>query len=109
MKNETIPRGMLSCLIISLVIFSGCSVIRGLGSSGESVNYALSSNGATASASNFTPGHDPYTAINGITSSDGWDGGEGWECRFNRERLERGRRSIIWKSGSKHISRKPSM
>ena len=90
---KTPSRGMIFYLIIILVAFSGCSVIGGLGPSGEPVNYALSSNGAAALASNFTPGHDPYTAINGVTSSDGWDDGEGWECRFSRERLERGRRS----------------
>lgn len=80
------------CLIIGFIIFSGCAVIQKMGSAegGGSLNYALASNGANVFASNFTSGHDPYTTINGITSSDGWDDGEGWECKFERRRLRDG-------------------
>ena len=80
------------CVIISLAAFSGCAVIQKLGrlgTAGEPVNYALESNGAVAFASDYTSGHEPLTTINGVTSSEGWDDGEGWECRFNRERLRR--------------------
>lgn len=80
-------------IIINMIVFSGCAAVQGLGGSGsatESANYALASNGATVSASNYTPEHDPYTAINGITSSLEWDNGEGWECRFDRNHPRRG-------------------
>ena len=89
MKIEMPSSVAVFFVILILVTFSGCAAIGGLGSSGESVNYALSSNGATAFASNYTPGHDPSSAINGVTASEGWDDGEGWECRFDRERPER--------------------
>ncbi len=85
-------KGMIFCLAVILVTLSGCAVVQKLGrlgSTGEPVNYALDSNGAVVFASNFTPGHDPYTTINGVTSSEGWDDGEGWECRFTRRRRER--------------------
>lgn len=84
---KMISRGILFYVVIALVTFSGCAAI--LSSPGESVNYALASNGAVAFASNFTRGHDPSTAINGITSSEGWDDGEGWECSFNRRLPDR--------------------
>lgn len=83
-------KGMVFCLAVILVTLPGCAVIGKLGATGEPVNYALASNGAAVFASNFTPGHDPYTTINGITSSEGWDDGEGWESRFSRRRRERG-------------------
>ncbi len=83
----------LFLLIMGLVAFSGCAVIQrlgGLGSTGQSVNYALADNGAAALASGYTPDHDPATAINGIKSSEGWDDGEGWENRFERRRPQGG-------------------
>lgn len=91
-KMETIPKEVMLCFIaIGLIVFSGCAVIQSLGGAGaESVNYALASNGATVAASNYTSGHEPSTAINGITSSEGWDDGEGWECSFTRNRPREG-------------------
>ena len=85
-------RIMSFCVIISLTAFSGCAVVQklgGLGTVGEPMNYALESNGAVAFASDYTSGHEPLTAINGVTSSEGWDDSEGWECRFDRKRLRR--------------------
>ena len=82
-------RGMSLCLIISLITFSGCAKLGGLGFAGAPVDYALASDGATAFASDYTPNHEPSAAINGVTSSEGWDDGEGWECRFTRQRPER--------------------
>jgi peroxiredoxin len=87
MKTYIISKQTLAFLFIGALIFSGCAIIQKLGESGSDdnmVDYALSSNGATVSASNYTPGHSPLTAINGIISSEGWDDGEGWECRFER-------------------------
>ena len=73
-------------LMISLFIFSGCAMMGGLG--GEQANYALAKNGATVTASNISVGRDVNTVINGVTSSDEWDKGEGWECIFTRRRPE---------------------
>jgi peroxiredoxin len=75
-------------LLVFLLMLSGCAVFQKIGSLGarEQVNYALAKNGATVTASNITPGRDLNTVINGITSSDEWDNGEGWECRFGRQR-----------------------
>lgn len=79
---------LFSLLSINLISLYGCSIFGNLG--GEQINFALAKNGATVNASNYTPGRDPYTVINGITSSENWDNGEGWECRFTRRRPEGG-------------------
>ncbi len=92
-KIEAILRITSFCLIISVAVFSGCAAIQHLGESGsaaESANYALASNGSTVSASDYTSGHDPYTAVNGVTSSLEWDNGEGWECNFDRRHPRKG-------------------
>lgn len=76
-------------LYLAISLIAGCAMMRRLGEVGqdtELANYALASNGATVSASNYTPGHNPFTAVNGITSSEDWDDGEGWECSFDRKR-----------------------
>jgi len=89
---KTISKIIAFCFIV-IFAFSGCSAIKHLGGAGagaESINYALESNGAKVSASNYTSGHEPATAINGITSSEGWNEGEGWECRFTRNRPREG-------------------
>ena len=85
MKIEVVSKKIILLLTINLLILSGCAVMQKLGGSGSPTDYALGINGATVVASNFTSGHSPFTAINGITSSDGWDDGEGWECRFDRK------------------------
>lgn len=74
-------------LIFCIFVFVGCSVFQNFGS-GQGINYALAKNGATVTASNYTQGRDLYTVINGVTSSDSWDNGEGWECSFQRLRPE---------------------
>jgi len=45
----------------------------------ELVNYALSSNGATAESPDNNPDHPPSEVIDGDTSSLDWDNGGGWE------------------------------
>ncbi len=73
--------------IIITILVSGCAFLQNFtGSPGDSENYALASNGAFVTASNSSPDRDLTTVINGITSSEGWDDGEGWECRFTRRR-----------------------
>ena len=47
------------------------------------VDYALASNGAKIKCSKASRGHQPGTVINGITDSEAWDKGEGWECQFS--------------------------
>jgi len=86
---------IIACFFIIIFVFfiSGCAIIPGFGrfsSDDELANYALETNGGLVSASNYTPGHNPFTVINGITSSDGWDDGEGWECKFDRQRPRTG-------------------
>lgn len=41
-------------------------------------NYALSTRGATITASSELPGHPASTVINGVTDPNLWAGGEGW-------------------------------
>jgi len=48
------------------------------------VNYALSENGAVIEVSSDNAEHPASTLTNGITSSDGWDSGEGWALQYTR-------------------------
>ena len=48
------------------------------------INYALSENGAVIEVSYDNPEHPASTLINGNTSSDEWDSGEGWEFQYTR-------------------------
>ncbi|MEK7396699.1 MAG: hypothetical protein AAB116_07160, partial [Candidatus Poribacteria bacterium] len=45
------------------------------------LNLALVSNGAKVTVSEENPDHPASTLINGITSSENWDSGEGWEVK----------------------------
>jgi len=45
----------------------------------EYINFALSSNGATAESPDNNPDHPPSEVIDGNTSSLDWDNGGGWE------------------------------
>ncbi|MBM3238700.1 hypothetical protein FJZ31_20600 [Candidatus Poribacteria bacterium] len=47
------------------------------------VNYALPENGTVILASEDNQNHPVSTLSNGITSSENWDNGEGWETRFD--------------------------
>lgn len=49
----------------------------------QMVDYALASNGATIKCSKSSHDHPPETVINGVTDSEAWDSGEGWECQFS--------------------------
>ena len=81
-------------LVILAACFSGCvggfTQFAQTDTSNPLINYALAENGARVVASSATSGHEPETAINGITSSDNWAKGEGWEAEFEREHLNRG-------------------
>ena len=87
----------LFCVLI-LVFLTGCikdkSVIEfvkrgGLESKGL-VNLALASNGAQITVSEDNSEHPASTLSNGITSSENWNQGEGWESEYEG-RFSRGR------------------
>jgi hypothetical protein len=48
------------------------------------VNYALGENGAIIEVNHNNAEHPASTLINGITSSDEWYSGEGWEVQYSR-------------------------
>jgi len=53
------------------------------------VNYALAENGATVEVCSDNPEHPASTLINGITLSDNWGAGEGWEHAFSKVHVKR--------------------
>jgi len=78
---------------LSLLFFIGCAGSKSLVEFvGEGylenkglANLALASNGARVTVSEDNPDHPASTLINGITSSENWDQGEGWELKYNSE------------------------
>jgi len=75
---------------LALVFLTGCignkSVVEfikegGL-ETGGLVNLALASNGTRITVSQDNPDHPASTLNNGITSSENWNQGEGWETSF---------------------------
>jgi len=52
------------------------------------VNYALSSNGATAESPDSNPDHPPSEVIDGDISSLDWDNGGGWEGNLSHLRSD---------------------
>jgi len=77
------------CLIYTLVFLTGCAENKtlldyatqdNLGNKGL-INLALASNGAKVTVSQDNPDHPASTLINGVTSSENWDKGEGWELK----------------------------
>ena len=76
--------------VLCLAFILGCSGERslvqfvkegGLETKGL-VNLALASNGAIVSVSEDNSDHPASTLTNGITTSDGWNRGEGWESTY---------------------------
>ncbi len=86
---------MLVCfLAVILVSVLGCASFGGGKISG--VNWALAKNGGKATAFSEESDHPASTLINGVTSSEGWNQGEGWQASFSagsRGRSRRNRRS----------------
>jgi len=77
-------------IIMYLIFLAGCAKSSslvdfvkegGLETSGL-VNLALAANGARVTVSNDNPDHPAATLINGITSSENWSQGEGWETSY---------------------------
>jgi hypothetical protein len=77
-------------VIMYLIFLTGCAKTSslvdfvkegGLETSGL-VNLALAANGARVTVSNDNQDHPAATLINGITSSENWGQGEGWEASY---------------------------
>ncbi|HGE69817.1 TPA: hypothetical protein ENX78_03205 [Candidatus Poribacteria bacterium] len=69
---------IILALTVSLTFFIGCATMGGGQISG--VNWALAKNGGRVTAFSEEPEHPASTLINGITSADNWDQGEGWQA-----------------------------
>ena len=85
--------GVLVTIVFVLLIsigWIGClsQIIQEGAGSQKLLDYATAENGATVIASMSIPGHEAETTINGITSSEDWDKGEGWEVQFERQLLK---------------------
>lgn len=66
---------------------NGATVFASMGTPGHRVQTMIDSthDGVEYTiTSTSTPGHDAASTINGITSSENWDKGEGWEVQFER-------------------------
>lgn len=74
-------------LVILLTFISGCATMGGGQISG--VNWALARNGGRVTAFSEEPDHPASTLINGITSADNWDQGEGWQATISASGVTR--------------------
>lgn len=97
--------GILGVLLVICASYFGClAEVMQQGTSGKRlVDYALAENGATVTASRSTSGHRPETVINGITSSDNWNKGEGWEAEFERQHLKDNWRNWQWETARAEV------
>jgi hypothetical protein len=69
----------LVCIILITASFMvGCASVGGGQVSG--VNWASAKNGGRVSVFTEDSEHPSSTIINGVTSSEGWDQGEGWQA-----------------------------
>jgi len=73
---------LISFSIAVFLLASGCASISGGRVSG--VNWALAQNGGIVTAFSEEPEHPASTLNNGITSSEGWDNGEGWMAPISK-------------------------
>ena len=64
--------------VVILVSLMGCASMGGGQISG--INWALAKNGGRVSVFTDDPDHPGATLINGVTSSEGWNEGEGWQA-----------------------------
>jgi hypothetical protein len=71
----------LVCIILITASFMvGCASVGGGQISG--VNWASAKNGGRVSAFSEESEHPASTLINGVTSAEGWDQGEGWQAQI---------------------------
>ncbi len=82
---------IVTAILLCTIIISACgsrnSIVRfvkegGLETKGL-VNLALTSNGATVLVSQENPDRPASNLIDGITSSENWDQGGGWEVKYD--------------------------
>jgi hypothetical protein len=73
---------LITFAIAILVLATGCASVSGGRVSG--VNWALAKNGGVITAFSEEPEHPASTLNNGITSSEGWDNGEGWQAAVSK-------------------------
>ena len=64
--------------VVILVSLTGCASMGGGQISG--INWALAKNGGRVGVFSDDPYHPGATLINGVTSSEGWYDGEGWQA-----------------------------
>jgi len=87
MKRHIFTLGIIALILAPL----GCvpTNFSSLSSGTEGlVNYASVENGATVEVCGDNHEHPASTLINGITSSDNWSSGEGWEYAFSKTRAK---------------------
>ena len=69
------------CLsIAAMTTVLGCASMGGGQISG--INWALAKNGGKISVFSEDDGHPASTLIDGVTSSEGWNDGEGWQANL---------------------------
>lgn len=73
---------LLSFSTVILISFLGCTSFGG-GGQISGVNWALADNGGRVSAFSEEQEHPASTLNNGVTSSEGWDQGEGWQASIS--------------------------
>jgi len=76
MKTTDFILACFSTLVLSSML--GCASLGGGQVSGA--NWALDENGGKVTAFSEVPGHPVSTLNNGVTSSENWDQGEGWQA-----------------------------
>jgi len=83
---------IMACfLTLALSSILGCASLGGSQAAG--INWALRESGGKITVFSEAPGHPASTLNNGITSSENWDQGEGWQAsmsadsRAGRQRL----------------------
>jgi hypothetical protein len=76
MKAEKFILACFSALVLSSML--GCAYLGGGQASGT--NWALEKNGGKITTFSEDPDHPASTLNNGITSSENWDQGEGWQA-----------------------------
>lgn len=93
---------LIYTLVISFVFFTGCVenkqlldfVTKDNLENKGLINLALVSNGTKVTVSEDNPDHPGSTLINGITSSENWEQGEGWELKYDSGLIENTEQNI---------------
>jgi len=80
MRFKTSILASFSTIILASLL--GCASFGGGQISG--INWALEKNGGRVSVFSEEMEHPASTLINGITSSEGWNQGEGWQAQITR-------------------------